>query len=311
MPADERTFVMMHDGAPEHPKIEPLSDKAFRLWFNTICWCSRYLTDGYMPVSTFKRRSSPGARRELLAVGLVEEAGDYIRVHDYLEHQRSAKQVAEYREMKRRAGMKGNHERWHVGPKGTPQPDCPLCQDPVSEPDESSQLRSQPGSQVGSVDNSDEGQNLPRFSSSLASLTTDAPRSDDLGDVGHNQGSQNGVTSTGPSGGLSQLRSQVGSQTGRRAIAETETETETDLVVTLGGDRSSAVAGEKPPPPRSPCGFHVDDNRACRRCRRVLLTENPAAGYRSTTDQRVAGALALLRPEDDPPPPYPQLPGDR
>ena len=46
MPADRRTYITVHDGMPEHPKVDALSDKAFRALVGLWCWCSRNLTDG-------------------------------------------------------------------------------------------------------------------------------------------------------------------------------------------------------------------------------------------------------------------------
>lgn len=105
---DERTYIRLHDGMPDHPKIDGLSDKAFRLLVETWCWCSRHLTDGRVPAVTWRKRGTPRARRELEAAGLAIPAPDgAILMHDYLQHQRSADEVAELREKRREAGKQG------------------------------------------------------------------------------------------------------------------------------------------------------------------------------------------------------------
>lgn len=106
--ADERTYIKVHDGMPDHPKIDGLSDAAFRLLVTMWCWSSRHLTDGRVPAATWSKRGSARARGELMTAGLVEQAPDgALLLHDYLEHQRSADEVAALREKRRLAGSKG------------------------------------------------------------------------------------------------------------------------------------------------------------------------------------------------------------
>lgn len=112
MAADSRTYIRLHDGMPDHPKVDGLSDRAFRLLVESWCWCSRHLTDGRIPATTWKKRGTPAARRELEAAGLIEQVvdGAYV-MHDYLEHQRSADEVAAMREQRREAGRAGGKAR--------------------------------------------------------------------------------------------------------------------------------------------------------------------------------------------------------
>jgi hypothetical protein len=106
---DDRTYIRVHDGMPDHPKIEPLSDAAFRLLVTLWCWSARHLTDGKIPPGIWLRRGNSRARRELMGGGLVEvdDMSGIVQLHDYLEHQRSAEQVAELREKRREAGSRG------------------------------------------------------------------------------------------------------------------------------------------------------------------------------------------------------------
>ena len=71
MPRDPRTFITVHDGMPEHHKVEALSDKAFRALVDLWCWCSRNTTDGDVPESVWLKRTTPKVRAELMA-GLAE-----------------------------------------------------------------------------------------------------------------------------------------------------------------------------------------------------------------------------------------------
>lgn len=134
--ADTRTYIRVHDGMPDHPKVDGLSDRAFRLLVESWCWCSRHLTDGHMPAATWRKRGGPKARAELVAAGLVEPLDDNsVRFHDYLEHQRSAEEVAAAKAAKGRGGALGNHRKWHED-RGIVKPGCPYCP-PAPDPDES------------------------------------------------------------------------------------------------------------------------------------------------------------------------------
>ncbi len=109
---DNRTFITVHDGLPDHPKIEGLSDAAFRLLIETWCWCSRHLTDGKVTAASWVKRGTPRARRELVDAGLaVVDADGDVAMHDYLEHQRSAAEVAELSAARSEAGRKGGKTR--------------------------------------------------------------------------------------------------------------------------------------------------------------------------------------------------------
>src|ERR1035441_2792979 len=127
---DGRTYIRLHDGMPDHPKVVGLSDAAFRLYVESLCWCSRHLTDGAVTVPAMKPvgGGSPEAAKELAGADLFEPdgvTGNWL-VHDYIEHQRTSDEVAEFRESKRLAGVTGNHERWHVARQIT-DPSCELC----------------------------------------------------------------------------------------------------------------------------------------------------------------------------------------
>ena len=84
MPRDPRTFITLHDGMPEHHKIEALSDKAFRTLIDLWCWCSRNTTDGDVPESVWLKRTTARVRGELLQ-RMVEPRPDGVYMHDYLE----------------------------------------------------------------------------------------------------------------------------------------------------------------------------------------------------------------------------------
>lgn len=63
----DRPFIRVHENMPEHPKVEPLSDKAFRLLVIAMCR-SR---DGYTDVGRMPSR----VRDELWEAGIMTAAG--------------------------------------------------------------------------------------------------------------------------------------------------------------------------------------------------------------------------------------------
>lgn len=100
----------------EHPKIEALSDKAFRSLVGMWCYCARQHTDGLVSAARWKGVPAR-VRRELLDVALVDPLlGDGlstgVTMHGYLEHQRSREQIEEVSSARAAAGRKGAARRW-------------------------------------------------------------------------------------------------------------------------------------------------------------------------------------------------------
>ena len=108
---DSRTFIKLHDGMPEHPKVDGLSDKAFRALIEAWCWCSRNLSDGHVPIKTWRKRVAPKVSQELIDAGLIEPAEDGMQMHDYLKHQTSKAQVEHIKKVRSEAGSKGGRPR--------------------------------------------------------------------------------------------------------------------------------------------------------------------------------------------------------
>ena len=106
-----RNFIKVHDGIDEHPKIEALSDKAFRHLITLWCYCGRNLTDGVVAERTWLRITTPKTARELIDNKLADEVESGYRMHDYLDHQRSRESVEALREKRQAAGKKGGEAR--------------------------------------------------------------------------------------------------------------------------------------------------------------------------------------------------------
>jgi hypothetical protein len=104
---DDRLYIKIHHGMPDHPKIEVLSDSAFRLLVSLWCWCDRHDTDGKVTLPVWERRGSKRARQELIDGHLAHIHPAHVELHDYLEHQRSAEQKQAAKERARAAGSAG------------------------------------------------------------------------------------------------------------------------------------------------------------------------------------------------------------
>ena len=109
------SWVKIDERLSEHPKIVGLSDRAFRVHINALCYCNRNLTDGRIPGGAL--RSLMGNERlagQLVSAGLWEQNGTGWLVHDYLDFNFSREQVERRREERRKAGEKGAQVRWQT-----------------------------------------------------------------------------------------------------------------------------------------------------------------------------------------------------
>lgn len=95
-------WLKIDDGFVEHSRIEPLSDKAFRLHIAALCICARKLTDGHVSEKDAKViQVMAGSRakhvHELVQFGVWEVNGDGWNIRDYLDYNPSAEHVKEER----------------------------------------------------------------------------------------------------------------------------------------------------------------------------------------------------------------------
>lgn len=107
------TWVKLEDGMPEHRKVAGLTDGAFRMNVEAICYCSRQLTDGHVPAAVAKRmhRRSAPLIAELIAAELWHETSGGYEVHDYLEWNRSREEALELQAKRAEAGRRGGRRK--------------------------------------------------------------------------------------------------------------------------------------------------------------------------------------------------------
>lgn len=94
------TWIKLDDQFSDHPKVAALSDRAFRLYVQGLCYASRYLTDGLLTsASLLVIRAKPAALAELMDAGLWESSHDEaVTIHDYLKYNPSRSKVEANRE---------------------------------------------------------------------------------------------------------------------------------------------------------------------------------------------------------------------
>lgn len=99
---------------PEHPKIEGLSDKAFRALIELWCYCGRQRTDGLVTRKQWEAWPLK-VRAELEAARLASpvELSGGAAMHDFLGHQRSREEIDELSARRSEAGKKAAAARWN------------------------------------------------------------------------------------------------------------------------------------------------------------------------------------------------------
>lgn len=111
-------WIKLDDGFVEHPRVEPLSHKAFRLHVTAMCLAARKLTDGYVSekdarICRTQAGVSAATLAELEQAGLWEPNGSGWHIRDYLDYNPSAEQVKAERD---RAAERMRNVRANVRP---------------------------------------------------------------------------------------------------------------------------------------------------------------------------------------------------
>jgi hypothetical protein len=105
------SYLRIDDAFPEHPKVHPLDDRAFRLHMHALCYCARNLTNGVISSKGLRQLlgscdAKPRHVKQLVEHGLWHE-DDAYRIHDYLEKNPTADEVRELRKARSEAGRRG------------------------------------------------------------------------------------------------------------------------------------------------------------------------------------------------------------
>lgn len=97
------TWVKIDDSFPDHPKIKGLKDDEFRLYMTALCYSSRYLTDGVIPLNiirTFIESRSKSSRiSALVDANLWEIVDENIVILSYSEYQFTKERIESERKL--------------------------------------------------------------------------------------------------------------------------------------------------------------------------------------------------------------------
>ena len=145
------TWVKIDDSFPDHPKIKGLKDVEFRLYMTALCYSSRYLTDGVIPlniVRTFIESRSKSPRiSALVDANLWEIVADNVVILSYSEYQftkerveserkLAAERMAKSRGLRRTEGVTGSEvhpPHTHTHPIPIPNKDIKIANPSDSE----------------------------------------------------------------------------------------------------------------------------------------------------------------------------------
>ena len=112
-------WVKLDDRFFQHPKVIQISNAAFRLYINGLCYSSLYQTDGkllkgvcsnllasfYQPA--MDEWTPDECIEELLKANLWDSGDDHYMIHDYLEYNLSKENREKLSELRKESGSKG------------------------------------------------------------------------------------------------------------------------------------------------------------------------------------------------------------
>ena len=107
------SWIKLNHNAPRHPKVAALSNGAFRVWIESLCYAAEFLTDGHVPWG-FLCTVPEEISRELLEFGLWIDTAGVVTIHDYLRHQTSKSVILAERE-------RNAHRKYREGTEEVPQ----------------------------------------------------------------------------------------------------------------------------------------------------------------------------------------------
>jgi hypothetical protein len=125
------SWVKLDDQFPDHPKVVAAGSAAAWLFVCGLSYCSRLLTDGFIPRGQVRRltdaKTPDRLADQLVKVGLWETADGGFRVHDYLVYQPSREQIEAGRSVARRRSAMNADERLAAEIKARDGSRCRYC----------------------------------------------------------------------------------------------------------------------------------------------------------------------------------------
>lgn len=121
MPRDARLYMTFPNDYWMHPKVEMLSDAAFRAFVEMNGYSRMQNLDGRIPAANAVRRWGQASLDELVASHfdrplIILEGSDYV-IREYAKHQQTTEAQAELSRKRADAGRSGAAKRWHQDDK--------------------------------------------------------------------------------------------------------------------------------------------------------------------------------------------------
>jgi hypothetical protein len=107
-------YIQVEASVRTHPKFLKAGPAPSWLWLCGLAYCQEGLTDGFIPTEALPYLGVKNAAQlasHLVKAGLWHEAEGGWNVHDYLEHNRSAHEVATLKERRRAGGTLGGRPK--------------------------------------------------------------------------------------------------------------------------------------------------------------------------------------------------------
>ena len=140
------TWVRLEQDCCDHPKVDGISNGAFRLWISAKCWANRFWTDGFIDRAKLARISPQTRRHSAAAAELVRarlwhshddltcgsphcpvnlgvEARHGFIIHDFLQYQPSSAKLKRLSETRADAGRRGGLAKAKQNASGESYPD--------------------------------------------------------------------------------------------------------------------------------------------------------------------------------------------
>lgn len=139
-------WVKIDDGFADHPKIAAAGPLGMALQVAALCYCNRFLTDGFIPQSValrliqFEGLAEPEeVIQRLITAGVWDEAEGGYLIHDYLEYQPSREEIETLRNKRKEAGRigglaKSKQKASKMLSKSSSKKEAKLCPVPVPDP---------------------------------------------------------------------------------------------------------------------------------------------------------------------------------